>query len=157
MIAARLGNYLDSIGSSELAPRGEQYRSILPTSPLRVPDALMQIHSRPPTDSMNARHPNRHVLAWKALKVLLVPATIYMLWKAASVISDSHYPIVVVISESMEPAFSRGDLLLLSNRKHFVEVGDIPVCWFHGKPLPMVHRAIAVTYTESLSETKPVV
>jgi signal peptidase len=115
-----------------------------------------QTHSRPPTDSRNARHTNRHILALKALKVLLVPATIYMLWKAASVISDSRYPIVVVVSESMEPAFSRGDLLLLSNRKHIIEVGDIPVCWFPGNPLPMVHRAIAVTHTEGLLGTKTI-
>jgi signal peptidase len=114
----------------------------------------MQTHSQPSTDSSNARQSKRHDLALKALKVLLIPATIYMLWKAASVASNSPYPIVVVISESMEPAFSRGDLLLLSNRKQIIEVGDIPVCWFPGNSLPMVHRAISVTYTESPSDTK---
>jgi len=119
--------------------------------------SAMQTHSHPPsTDSRNARQPNRHVLALNALKVLLVPATVYMLLEAASVISDSCYPIVVVISESMEPAFGRGDLLLLSNRKRIIEVGDIPVCWFPGNPLRMVHRAISFTHTESPSDTKTV-
>lgn len=79
-----------------------------------------------------------------------------MLWTTASVVSDSRYPIVVVISESMEPAFSRGDLLLLSNRKHIIEIGDIPVCWFPGNPLPMVHRAISVTRKESSSDAETV-
>lgn len=116
----------------------------------------MQARTHLPTDSRNARQSNRHDLALKALKVLLVPATIYMLWKAASIVSDSRYPIVVVISESMEPAFSKGDLLLLSNRKHIIEVGDIPVCWFPGNPLPMVHRAISVTHTGSPSDTNTV-
>lgn len=105
---------------------------------------------------MNASRSNKRDLAWKALQVLLIPATIYMLWTTASVVSDSRYPIVVVISESMEPAFSRGDLLLLSNRKHIIEIGDIPVCWFPGNPLPMVHRAISVTRKESSSDAETV-
>lgn len=131
-------------------------RTTIPLTSTDESMSAMQTHSHPPTDSRNARQSNRHDLTLKALKVLLVPATIYMLWKAASIVSDSRYPFVVVISESMEPAFSRGDLLLLSNRKHIIEVGDIPVCWFPGNPLPMVHRAISVTYTESPSDTKTV-
>ncbi len=44
----------------------------------------------------------------------------------------------------MEPAFQRGDLLLLSNRTANVgpKVGDIPVVWFEGQRLPMVHRVV---------------
>lgn len=80
-----------------------------------------------------------------------------MLWKTLSVVTGSAYPIVVVISESMEPAFRRGDLLLVSNHKHLIEVGDIPVCWFAGDPLPMVHRAISIIYAESKSYTGNVV
>lgn len=115
-----------------------------------------QTHSLSTTDSRNARQSNRHDLALKALKILLVPATIYMVWKTASMVSDSRYPIVVVVSGSMEPAFSRGDLLLLSNRKHIIEAGDIPVCWFPGNSLPMVHRAISVTYTANPSDNRTV-
>lgn len=44
----------------------------------------------------------------------------------------------------MAPAFHRGDILLLWNRTSTVEVGDIPVVWFEGSPLPMVHRVISV-------------
>jgi signal peptidase len=61
-------------------------------------------------------------------------------------VSGSNYPIMVVSSESMEPAFQRGDLIFLWNRQEHIRAGDIPVVWFHGRPLPMVHRAIKVSY-----------
>jgi signal peptidase I len=44
----------------------------------------------------------------------------------------------------MAPAFHRGDILLLWNRVSSVEPGDIPVVWFQGDPLPMVHRVVQV-------------
>jgi len=114
-------------------------------------------HSHRPSNSKKVSHSDKHDLLWTVLKVLLVPATIHMLWKTVSIITDSSYPMVVVISESMEPAFSKGDLLLLWNRKHIVEVGDIPVCWFPGNPLPMVHRATSVMYRESWSNPETIV
>ena len=52
---------------------------------------------------------------------------------------------VSVISESMAPAFHRGDLLFLSNRSNRIQAGEIPVVWFAGRALPMVHRAIKVS------------
>lgn len=61
-------------------------------------------------------------------------------------VSGSRYPIMVVSSESMEPAFQRGDLILLWNQQKHVRAGDIPVVWFPDRPLPMVHRAIKVSY-----------
>ncbi|KAI4747313.1 hypothetical protein E4T50_02354 [Aureobasidium sp. EXF-12298] len=117
----------------------------------------MQTHSHRPSDSKKVPQSDNHDILWTILKVLLVPTTIYMSWKAISLATGSRYPIVVVISESMEPTFSRGDLLLLWNRKQIVEVGDIPVCWLPGNPLPMVHRAISVMYTESGSVAETIV
>ncbi|OQD81913.1 hypothetical protein PENANT_c024G09298 [Penicillium antarcticum] len=73
-------------------------------------------------------------------------APLFMLWKGACMISGSAYPIMVVSSESMEPAFRRGDLILLWNQQEHIRAGDIPVVWFPGRPLPMVHRAIKVSY-----------
>ncbi|KAF2648895.1 putative signal peptidase I [Lophiostoma macrostomum CBS 122681] len=52
--------------------------------------------------------------------------------------------VMVVSSESMEPALYRGDLIFLWNREEQVHAGDIPVVWFDGRELPMVHRAIEV-------------
>lgn len=86
-----------------------------------------------------------------ALSLLLVLGTSYMVWKALSIITKSSHPIVVVISESMAPAFHRGDILFLWNRNPVVRAGEIPVCWFPGRPLPMVHRAIKV-FTQSAGE-----
>ncbi|KAF4831759.1 Signal peptidase complex catalytic subunit SEC11 [Colletotrichum siamense] len=67
----------------------------------------------------------------------------FMAWKALSLATNCAYPAMVVLSESMEPAFSRGDIILLANWQD-VEVGDIPVIWFQEQPLPMVHRAVEV-------------
>jgi hypothetical protein len=46
------------------------------------------------------------------------------MWKGLSVLTDSPSPIVVVLSGSMEPAFQRGDLLLLWNR-NWVQETDV--------------------------------
>lgn len=66
------------------------------------------------------------------------------MWKGLSVLSDSPSPIVVVLSESMEPAFQRGDLLLLWNRNLLGEtaVGEIVVYNVKGKDIPIVHRVV---------------
>ncbi|ORX92641.1 signal peptidase I, partial [Clohesyomyces aquaticus] len=68
-----------------------------------------------------------------------------LLWTTLKFITKSTHPILTVSSESMEPTFHRGDIILLSNRQQNIIIGDIPVVWFAGKPLPMVHRAIEVT------------
>ena len=66
------------------------------------------------------------------------------MWKGLSVISDSPSPIVVVLSGSMEPAFQRGDPLLLWNRNFFSEtnVGEIVGYNVKGKDIPIVHRVV---------------
>ena len=66
-----------------------------------------------------------------------------------TLIANSPTPVVIVISESMSPAFYRGDLLFLSNWQQSVRVGDIPVCWFPGNELPMVHRAVNIFYDKN--------
>ena len=79
-----------------------------------------------------------------ALPVLLSLSTSLMAWKGLSTLTASPYPVVCVISESMAPAFHRGDFLILWNRPSCIQVGDIPVVWFAGNPQPMVHRAVRV-------------
>ncbi|KAK4194139.1 putative signal peptidase complex catalytic subunit SEC11C [Triangularia verruculosa] len=75
----------------------------------------------------------------------LILSTAFMMWKGLSVISDSPSPIVVVLSGSMEPAFQRGDLLLLWNRNLFAEtaVGEVVVYNVKDKDIPIVHRIIS--------------
>lgn len=48
----------------------------------------------------------------------------------------------------MAPAFHRGDVLVLWNRVDYIRAGDIPVVWFEGNPLPMVHRAVEVFHID---------
>ncbi|EQB52035.1 signal peptidase I [Colletotrichum gloeosporioides Cg-14] len=69
----------------------------------------------------------------------------FMAWKTLSLATNCAYPAMVVLSESMEPSFSRGDVIFLANWQD-VNVGDIPVIWFQGQPLPMVHRAVEVLF-----------
>lgn len=66
------------------------------------------------------------------------------MWKGISIVSDSPSPIVVVLSGSMEPAFQRGDLLILWNRELFSEtaVGEVVVYNVKGKDIPIVHRVV---------------
>lgn len=78
--------------------------------------------------------------------ILWAVSSVFMAWEALRILTGSQYPILVVTSGSMEPAFQRGDLIFLSNRQQIVRPGDIPVIWIPGKPLPMVHRAITVDY-----------
>ncbi|KAK0660454.1 putative signal peptidase complex catalytic subunit SEC11C [Cercophora samala] len=75
----------------------------------------------------------------------LILSTAFMMWKGLSVISDSPSPIVVVLSGSMEPAFQRGDLLMLWNRNLFTEtsVGEVVVYNVKDKDIPIVHRVIS--------------
>ncbi|KAK4244504.1 hypothetical protein VTI28DRAFT_261 [Corynascus sepedonium] len=74
----------------------------------------------------------------------LILSSAFMMWKGLSVITDSPSPIVVVLSGSMEPAFQRGDLLLLWNRNLMAEtnVGEIVVYNVKGKDIPIVHRIV---------------
>lgn len=81
-----------------------------------------------------------------ALSYLLAISTAFMLWKGLSLATNSSHSIMVVISESMAPAFHRGDLIFLWNRTEQISAGDIPVLWFSEHKLPMVHRAINVQY-----------
>lgn len=85
------------------------------------------------------------------MPLLLNLSTMLLGWKALRVLTASPSPIMCVISESMAPAFHRGDLIFLWNRPPRVQVGDIPVIWFAGEPLPMVHRAVRV-FTSALEE-----
>lgn len=70
------------------------------------------------------------------------------------VVTGSESPIVVVLSGSMEPAFYRGDLLLLTNRMDDpIRAGDITVFKIDGRDIPIVHRVIKVHEREN-NDTK---
>ncbi|GAA6031375.1 hypothetical protein JCM8097_005630 [Rhodosporidiobolus ruineniae] len=92
----------------------------------------------------------RHVLT-QALNFALVLSTALMMWKGLSVVCNTESPVVVVLSESMEPAIQRGDLLFLTMpRTAPLKHGDITVYKVPGAPVPIVHRVIE-THDESNS------
>ncbi|KAL7902758.1 hypothetical protein HDV63DRAFT_384926 [Trichoderma sp. SZMC 28014] len=87
---------------------------------------------------------NPRNIAAQIMNFGLVLSTAFMMWKGLSIVADSPSPIVVVLSGSMEPAFQRGDLLLLWNRELFTEtsVGEIVVYNVKDKDIPIVHRVV---------------
>lgn len=94
-----------------------------------------------------------------------------MCWKALCFLTGCSAPLMVVasgesspqftllasaylFSGSMEPAFYRGDILILWNRTANVALGDIPVLWFKDHPLPMVHRVITTSWNQNEYEIR---
>ena len=78
----------------------------------------------------------------QVLNFALILSTAFMMWKGLSVVADSPSPIVVVLSGSMEPAFQRGDILLLWNRSPEIQIGEVVVYNVRGKDIPIVHRVV---------------
>lgn len=66
----------------------------------------------------------------------------YMFYKGLSIVANSESPLVVVLSGSMEPAYQRGDVLLLWNRQKHVDVGEVVVYNIEGRTTPIVHRVL---------------
>jgi signal peptidase I len=87
------------------------------------------------------------------LPLLQIVSAVFMIWRGLCIVANTSHPIHVVISESMEPAFQRGDIIVVSNCTDKVEVGDIAVLWFPHLPLPMVHRVIKNGWVPHSSKT----
>ncbi|KAG6426023.1 hypothetical protein SASPL_110236 [Salvia splendens] len=74
----------------------------------------------------------------------LIVTSALMIWKGLMCITGSESPIVVVLSESMEPGFARGDILFLRMSKEPIRAGEIVVYNINGRDIPIVHRVIKV-------------
>lgn len=62
-------------------------------------------------------------------------------------------PMVTVVSDSMEPTYHKGDLLILKNIPfNKIKVGDVIIFTVKGRNIPIVHRVI--NKTSSHVETK---
>ena len=96
------------------------------------------------------RRMNKRQLFYQVLNFGMVVSSALMTWKGLMVVTGSGSPIVVVLSGSMEPAFYRGDLLLLThdNTKP-IRVGEMIVFKIEGRDIPIVHRVIKVHEKES--------
>lgn len=93
-------------------------------------------------------------IIYQVLNFAMIVSSALMIWKGLVVITGSESPIVVVLSGSMEPAFFRGDLLMLTNDVNDpIRAGDITVFKIEGREIPIVHRVIKV-HEKSNSELK---
>ncbi|KAF8479978.1 hypothetical protein JB92DRAFT_3041886 [Gautieria morchelliformis] len=84
----------------------------------------------------------RHVLL-QVLNFANVITSGLMIWKGLGLVTNTKNPIMVVLSGSMEPAFSRGDLLFLTNLPSpSYKTGDITLYQLPGGDIPIAHRVI---------------
>ncbi|KAJ4708285.1 Signal peptidase I [Melia azedarach] len=74
----------------------------------------------------------------------MIVSSAFMIWKGLMCITGSESPVVVVLSESMEPGFQRGDILFLHMSKDPIRAGEIVVFNVKGRDIPIVHRVIEV-------------
>ena len=80
----------------------------------------------------------------------MIVSSALMIWKGLMVLTGSQSPIVVVLSGSMEPAFFRGDLLVLTNKMDDpITAGEVVVFNVKGRDIPIVHRVIKVHQNHS--------
>lgn len=104
------------------------------TTTTSSPHFTHRTHKRP---AMNLRQ-----VLTNSLNVLMMLFGVFMSYKAWGLYTNCESPLVVVLSESMEPAFARGDILFLSNPKQPIDIGEICVFKIPGRDIPIVHRVI---------------
>ena len=75
---------------------------------------------------------------------IAVVGSALMMWNLGKLITNTESPIVVVHTGSMEPAFQRGDLLLVTHFKEDLRMGDIIVYKIPNQDIPIVHRAMII-------------
>ncbi|KAM3714065.1 hypothetical protein ACJW31_01G303700 [Castanea mollissima] len=63
----------------------------------------------------------------QAVNLGLILTSALIIWKGLICITGSESPVVVVLSESMEPGFQRGDILFLHMSKDPIRAGEIIV------------------------------
>ncbi|PRQ46399.1 putative signal peptidase I [Rosa chinensis] len=85
----------------------------------------------------------RHALS-QAVSLGLIVTSALIIWKGLMLMTGSESPVVVVLSESMEPGFARGDILFLHMSKDPIRAGEIVVFNVDGRIIPIVHRVIKV-------------
>ncbi|KAK0666938.1 putative signal peptidase complex catalytic subunit SEC11C [Cercophora samala] len=97
----------------------------------------------------------RSPLVQHGLGILQVVSACFMVWKGACLLSGTRYPVVVVITNSMAPAFDPGDILLVHRHPAHdgrVRVGDLPVIMNPDRPYPFIHRVVGVFYDDNEKE-----
>ena len=75
---------------------------------------------------------------------IAVVGSALMMWNLGKIVTNTESPIVVVLTGSMEPAFQRGDLLLVTHFKEDLRMDDIIVYKIPNKDIPIIHRAMII-------------
>ncbi|XP_065848408.1 uncharacterized protein [Euphorbia lathyris] len=88
----------------------------------------------------------------QAINLGMIVTSALIMWKILMCVTGSESPVVVVLSESMEPAFKRGDILFLHMNKDPIRTGEIVVFNVEGHEIPIVHRVIEVHEREDTSD-----
>ncbi|KAI3919718.1 hypothetical protein MKX01_000159 [Papaver californicum] len=70
----------------------------------------------------------------------MIVSSALIIWKTLLCVTGSESPVVVVLSESMEPGFKRGDILFLNMNEAPIRVSEIIVFKVEERPIPIVHR-----------------
>ncbi|XP_048606515.1 signal peptidase complex catalytic subunit SEC11C-like isoform X1 [Brassica napus] len=91
-------------------------------------------------------------LLTQAIRLGMIVTSALIIWKALICVTGSDSPVVVVLSESMEPGFQRGDILFLHMSKDPIRAGEIVVFNIDGRDIPIVHRVIMVHERENTGE-----
>ncbi|GMT00206.1 hypothetical protein PENTCL1PPCAC_22380, partial [Pristionchus entomophagus] len=91
------------------------------------------------------RRMNVRQITFQVFNLAMIVCTALMIWKGSMVVSGCEAPMSVVLSGSMEPAFHRGDVVVLTHYDDEpIRTGDIVVFKIEGRPIPIVHRIIKV-------------
>ncbi|GLU18469.1 hypothetical protein SLE2022_347680 [Rubroshorea leprosula] len=93
-------------------------------------------------------------LLTQAVNLGMIVTSALIIWKALMCITGSESPVVVVLSESMEPGFKRGDILFLHMSKYPIRAGEIVVFNVDGREIPIVHRVIKVHERQDSEEVE---
>ncbi|XP_059432623.1 uncharacterized protein LOC132165927 isoform X2 [Corylus avellana] len=88
----------------------------------------------------------------QAVNLGVIVTLALIIWKGLVCITGSESPVVVVLSESMEPGFRRGDILFLHMSKDPIRAGEIVVFNIDGRDIPIVHRVIKVHERQDTGE-----
>ncbi|CAK83773.1 unnamed protein product (macronuclear) [Paramecium tetraurelia] len=78
------------------------------------------------------------------VSLAIVIGSALSIWKSLQVVSLSECPVVVVLSDSMVPAYGRGDILFLTYFNKPFEVGDVIVYKLKDQEIPIVHRVLQI-------------
>uniref|UniRef100_A0A914UQ57 Signal peptidase complex catalytic subunit SEC11 n=1 Tax=Plectus sambesii TaxID=2011161 RepID=A0A914UQ57_9BILA len=92
-----------------------------------------------------AREMNIRRLIYRVLKFAMIIFTWHMFGIGLMVVAGVEKPLRVLLHEGMEPAFSRGDTLFITNyQEDPIRTGEIIAFKIEGREIPIVHRVIKV-------------